>query len=246
MLKAQLAEALATIDALKKENLALSKRLGAFTAEPQPTASAASTSDALVCDLCGREVPAANLEMHQVHCKKNFSKCPACNQLFQSKALEEHRAMASGTVESLVEDVLSGNIEGIEGKLAHGADLTAVTPDHSRNSLLHVAAGAGGTEVIAYLLAKGLDLNSANKYGETPIHMACSRSKNVQTVQLLVTRGADYLRRNAIGESALDLAQRCGFHEAFLYLSQLTNAARSFTAPANRPGTKRSTRTHNS
>ena len=73
--------------------------------------------------------------------------------------------------------------------------------------------------MVAFLLEKNLDINTRNKYGESTVHFVCSRTKNIEMVKFLVSRGANYLQPNSMGESAIEAAQRNGFHEAVLYLS---------------------------
>lgn len=53
-------------------------------------------------------------------------------------------------------------------------------------------------------------MNAVGGGGDTPLHAAASTG-NTDAVRLLLARGADPLRRNAAGETPLDLARRLGW-----------------------------------
>lgn len=50
-------------------------------------------------------------------------------------------------------------------------------------------------------------MNTAGRGGETPLH-AAAMAGNADSASLLLIRGADPLRKNAAGETPLDLARR--------------------------------------
>ena len=78
---------------------------------------------------------------------------------------------------------------------------------HSRRTALHKAAFFGHAHVVAYLLeechASG---NLADVYGDTPLHDA-ARLGHVNVVQALLRGGADAQSKNALGQTAWDVAQ---------------------------------------
>lgn len=44
------------------------------------------------CDNCKREIPVSNLTMHEIHCQRNISVCPLCQEPCPKAAMEAHRA----------------------------------------------------------------------------------------------------------------------------------------------------------
>jgi ankyrin repeat protein len=82
--------------------------------------------------------------------------------------------------------VLSTNLEIVKEMVARGADLTAIynPTDHfadpvkpisltrQNQTIMHIAAGAGAPEVIAYLYSQGVGLTAKNSMGETPLDLA--------------------------------------------------------------------------
>lgn len=75
---------------------------------------------------------------------------------------------------------------------------------------LHNCLACDSTEICQYLIEFGLgniDINKKNVYGETPLHVACSRS-NVKIVKLLCLQG------KKIQINAIDERQRNAFHYA--------------------------------
>lgn len=54
---------------------------------------------------------------------------------------------------------------------------------------------------------QGRSVNSAGRGGDTPLHAAATVG-NTDATRLLLARGADPLRKNAEGETPLDIARR--------------------------------------
>ncbi len=98
----------------------------------------------------------------------------------------------------------SSTLEIIELLLAKGADVEAKNSNQQRP--LHLACHYGRTEIARRLLESGANVAVVDRRGMTPFLAACS--KNVELVDLLLSKGADPLVRNSEGESALHWACR--------------------------------------
>lgn len=61
----------------------------------------------------------------------------------------------------------------------------------------------GGTEA----------LNFTNKHGETALHLCSGKQPNEELAKVLLIKGASASMKNAIGDTAIKLAQRCGHME---------------------------------
>lgn len=101
-------------------------------------------------------------------------------------------------------------------------------PDvYSRNDF-HVApihSAAAGQEAVARLLvARGADINVAQRHGWTPLHEAVQNG-HAELVDALLAAGADPNATNDDGSSAIDLARKAG-HQAIVD-RLTTEAARS-------------------
>lgn len=83
-------------------------------------------------------------------------------------------------------------------------DIDLETRDHNENTLQHYAALQGRYEVIRQF-ADAVDVNSKNRYGETPLHFACSIGC-FETVKALLDCKAKANLKNKLGETALHTA----------------------------------------
>lgn len=93
----------------------------------------------------------------------------------------------------------------VVGALIAGAAAAAPT---EAEKLLR-AAEAGDATRIEALLANGVDINSRDKRGFTPLMYAAANDR-VETIAFLVRRGADLNARSDIGETAVICAIRYG------------------------------------
>jgi uncharacterized protein len=91
------------------------------------------------------------------------------------------------------------------GALIAGATVAAST---DAEKLLKAAEAGDGARIEA-LLANGVDINSRDKRGFTPLMYAAANDR-VETIAFLVRRGADVNARSDIGETAVICAIRYG------------------------------------
>jgi uncharacterized protein len=123
----------------------------------------------------------------------------------------------------------SGDIEMVRLLVDHGADAFATMPNGT--TALHFVAGLAwrdgspiapsydqGTEqeavaTIDYLVDLGLSVNAQNDSGDTPLHAAVSGRKSKMIVARLLELGADPLKENGRGQSAVELAKARGTEE---------------------------------
>ena len=102
--------------------------------------------------------------------------------------------------------VNSPSTEFIQHVLDYGYDINY--KDGVENTLLHFASFSSYPESVSYFLAKGLDLESKNIDGSTPLRMAAGVCDNTQVLQTLIDAGADIHTINNSGENLLITAAR--------------------------------------
>ena len=113
---------------------------------------------------------------------------------------------------------LSGNtylVKAIRGNkgaivpilLKAGADATYV--DGSGNTMLHLAAANASSGIAqAVKTAGGIDVNSTNQAGDSPLHLAVKRGKtSAPLVEMLISLGSDVNLPNGAGKRPRDLAK---------------------------------------
>ena len=83
---------------------------------------------------------------------------------------------------------------------------------------LHYAATTGQTEIVAYLIEQGAQVNALSESNTTPLMMAV-RSGNIETVSVLLKNSADLQIVNDQGFTAIDVADLFGQGEISVGLS---------------------------
>lgn len=119
--------------------------------------------------------------------------------------------------------------------LTHGADVNA--KDQIGITSLHCAAREGLKETVAFLLARGAEVNAkitghreradeiySWRIGTTPLHLAAFGG-DANTVRVLLAHGADANSKNSRGRTPLDEAERHGRREVVRLLSTKTAEA---------------------
>ena len=108
----------------------------------------------------------------------------------------------------LVKSYKSGSYLEFEKKLAM---LLAKNVKHSDTNLngetiLHLAIEKNNIMLIEKLLNLGLDINSKDNNGVTPLHLAVMKAKNMSVIEFLLKNGADKNIKTQFGETVYDLA----------------------------------------
>jgi CHAT domain-containing protein/ankyrin repeat protein len=90
----------------------------------------------------------------------------------------------SDELEPIYQLVVDDDIAGLEAAVKTNNQL--LESDFSGgNNLLHVAAYYGSEKIVDYLLKQGLDINSRNQLGQTPLHYATMQDRVTIVVKLL-------------------------------------------------------------
>jgi ankyrin repeat protein len=90
------------------------------------------------------------------------------------------------------------------------------------STLLHDAAWSGHSEVVRFLLERGVDPNVRNNDSWTPLHSAAYRC-HIKVVRVLLKHKADPTIRNNEGRTPLELGRKCGnFVEELMLRSSKT------------------------
>eukprot|EP00794_Sanderia_malayensis_P018263 gene18263-20083_t len=84
--------------------------------------------------------------------------------------------------------VRQGHIDAVVLLMKHGADPTL--QDSEGCGGLHLAAQFGHTSIVAYLLAKNVDVDHVDQNGMTPLMWAAYRSFGIETIRVLLNFGA--------------------------------------------------------
>ncbi|MCX2575869.1 ankyrin repeat domain-containing protein [Pedobacter sandarakinus] len=89
---------------------------------------------------------------------------------------------------------------------------------NGENALFYIVRKPNQDEVINYFLSKGVDVNQADKDGNTPFIAAAGSSKSVPTLTLLAKSLKNIDQQNAKGASALSMAVRNNSAEIVAFL----------------------------
>jgi ankyrin repeat protein len=110
----------------------------------------------------------------------------------------------------LVESAREDDLAGVTRALEQGADIETTEPIGGLTPLI-IASNNGFTEIAAYLIDAGADVNAKSTQGITPL-MAAAMNGHTDLVALLATKttNLDQLSEMRYNENALHLASRNG------------------------------------
>jgi len=106
----------------------------------------------------------------------------------------------------------------------NGADIHAVATNGSGYNALTAAVTAGHTEIVKYLLERGLDSNYLYGPGYSPL-LAAAANGHLEIVKLLLAHGADSSATTNDGKSAVALATERGHSQIADFLRSRAAAA---------------------
>jgi ankyrin repeat protein len=107
--------------------------------------------------------------------------------------------------------ILADDLDAVEAVIAAGLDLSAdlasgISPTHRGGyTPLHIAANAGKSDIVDYLLSQGAEVDATGFWGETPLMLA-GYNGNAETVRLLVDAGASLTVGDRYDDTALHYA----------------------------------------
>jgi ankyrin repeat protein len=120
-----------------------------------------------------------------------------------------------------------GHVKIAEQLLSRGADVLARSLNSNANTPLHAALagsppgdqGPGSSQMllVGLLIGHGADVNSGDRAGWRPLHLAAA-SDNLDAMKALVAQGGDVHVQNGDGRTPLSLAQEKNHREAAAFL----------------------------
>jgi ankyrin repeat protein len=139
--------------------------------------------------------------------------------LLLSKGAQASSRDAIGST-PFMEACMYGQLGVMQMLLEHTGAQTLEEQDRLERTALQCAACSGNEEAVAFLLSKGMQANSRDKTGTTPLMEACQEKKALGVVRLLLQhrggRGLD--ETDECGRAALHLAVSEGIEKMVAFL----------------------------
>lgn len=178
-----------------------------------------SDCEKALCPNCQREVPAANLSAHMIHCERNFGRCSICGEVVPIREVESHKARWTDPAAALEAarrchgDGENDQLALLRNMRAHGLQLQEITCEESGSSLLHCAASQRSVALLSLLLGCGHptveQLSVLNSNGQAALHAAVLAGSESAALLLLEIM-ANIEQSNGAGDTPLLLACRSG------------------------------------
>ncbi|XP_054153772.1 myotrophin-like [Oppia nitens] len=102
-------------------------------------------------------------------------------------------SLKNGDLESVIEQFESKKVD--------------VNASLDGRSAIHYAADYGHTDIIEFLISKGVDLNAVDKHGISPL-LAAIWEGHTECVRLMITSGAHKSGRTPDGQTYLEAAEK--------------------------------------
>ena len=129
--------------------------------------------------------------------------------------LEKHsdlQKLISGGVEGLYSAVLMGYLSDVETLLKYHPNIDLNSPAKYGQTLLELSVDKGYTEITAFLIDQGGEVNTKNKYTKSMLQLAIEDG-HLGTANLLIERGANVDMKDKYGKAPLPLAVASGYME---------------------------------
>lgn len=178
-----------------------------------------SDCEKALCPNCQREVPAANLSAHTIHCERNFGRCSICGEVVPTREVESHNARWTDPAAALEAarrchgDGENDQLFLLRNMRAHGLQLQDIICEESGSSLLHFAASQGSVALLSLLMGCSRptveQLSVLNSGGQAALHAAVSAGSESAALLLLESM-ANIEQSNGAGDTPLLLACRSG------------------------------------
>jgi hypothetical protein len=149
-----------------------------------------------MCPNCTQQILAANFQLHELHCSRNYKKCPHCSVLLPVAELDAHIEERRGTLEVLAAALARGDAARVRAALEHdGAAAALGWSDEAGASLLHLAAAHSKDRwdlqaLVEHMLSLGANVGARDSLGWTPLHTA-ARAGAAAACTCLLAAGAD-------------------------------------------------------
>ncbi len=131
--------------------------------------------------------------------QQNNGKNISNNQLYNNQQIRQEPE-----ADDLFAAAINGNTDQIGKLLSQGLDIN--TPNHERETALHMAAARGHYSTVIYLVNHGAYINAPTIKKWLPLHHAV-RFRHPNIVNFLIKRGALPGARTSDGLSAIDMAK---------------------------------------
>jgi glyoxylase-like metal-dependent hydrolase (beta-lactamase superfamily II) len=125
---------------------------------------------------------------------------------------------AAAAAQELFEAVKAGDLGKVRQIVERDPAIVNI-PNQSGETILFAAVSQDRTEIVAYLVSKGADVNHENNFHLAPLHLACRRNLSLETIRLLVENGADVNAASKYQGRPLDMAYENGAEPVIRYLA---------------------------
>eukprot|EP01121_Diplochlamys_sp_Union-15-3_P011856 TRINITY_DN3476_c0_g1_i5.p1 TRINITY_DN3476_c0_g1~~TRINITY_DN3476_c0_g1_i5.p1 ORF type:complete len:167 (+),score=28.98 TRINITY_DN3476_c0_g1_i5:86-586(+) len=134
----------------------------------------------------------------------------ACKKRLQNSLVNINQQDNNGRT-AVSEAARWGHVDTVKFLVEKGADINVV--DYTDSHPLHLAAAGGYNKVVEYIVKDlHVDINLLDSEGNTPLLRAVQRAQK-ETVQLLLSLGANRKIKNSSGQDALNLAPNVAIRE---------------------------------
>lgn len=122
----------------------------------------------------------------------------------------------------LVKATKDGDLQKVSELINSGADFNTTVGDSDKRNLLHHASQRGHSNLVKFLIEKGIDVNSLDKRGRTSLYISCY-DRQLDSAKTLLSKGAEI---NISGDyNPLDMASSNSYYGTEIVELLLENKA---------------------